>query len=153
MEQTDNCHHTSPNQAFCRECVTENSFPYFSTKTYMLLVLKTTVSMIYRLAAEDFTARVFMKSVGDRSATCRPSPTSTCRKPLLLSLQSKSVVASLLWLKRLAVTGFVQRPNRRPFCDLCKTLPLPLDPLCDCQFFSRGKVATLWDRALRELSQ
>ena len=49
---------------------------------------------------------------------------------VVMDLRSKSVTASLLcMLKRLAATLL------GPCFDLCKTLPQPLQPLCDCHFF------------------
>ena len=55
------------------------------------------------LVAEDFTAKVFMKSAGDRSAIDGLVSDQ-------LVTRSKSVAAT----------------NHRPCCDLCKTFPQPL---------------------------
>ena len=63
------------------------------------------------------------------------------------SWRSKTVAAYLLCiLKRLAATDL----DRRPCCDLYKTLPRPLQCLCNYHFFGRGEVParsqTLWDQ-------
>ena len=104
--------------------------------------------IIRRLFAEDFTANVFMKSVGDRSAVYRRlfgDCSLTSRKPLqLVSDRNQSWLVFCACSKdwpRLIFYGDRSTTLLRPCYGLCKALPRPLQPLCDCHFY-RSEVAS-----------
>ena len=109
-------------------------------------------SMSLRLVAEDFIAKVFMKSACDRSTTvqwlvCDLAPTS--RKPLQLVRdrnQLQLVFCACLkdWLRMIL------------YGDRSPTLPRPLQNLYNCHFFTGGKVAVrsqaLWGQGFRRIT-